>query len=153
MTTRQSLLATMITSTTYGTWLPGDLRGYVDDGVILPGDPTLWERARGRMVGEPVLLTTNEQDMAFEALVAAADEFGYRLLAVSIESWHMHVLLSHGLDTVAVAAGRLKTRVRQTIGRGRVWTAGYDKRYCFREDVVEARRDYIRRHRGHRSIG
>jgi len=43
MSATQNLLATMVTTTTYGTWLPGDVRGYVDDGVILPGDPTLLE--------------------------------------------------------------------------------------------------------------
>jgi hypothetical protein len=39
-------LATMITMTTYGTWLRGDYRGWVDDGRILPPDPILEEAAR-----------------------------------------------------------------------------------------------------------
>jgi len=32
-------LAIMVTSTTYGTWLRGDKRGWVDDGRILPSLP------------------------------------------------------------------------------------------------------------------
>jgi len=152
MAWQPNLLATMITTTTYGTWLPGDLRGYVDDGVILPGDPQLLEKSRGRMLGEPVFLTEAEQAVVFDALIAAAAEFDYVLHAASVESWHMHVLISHGADKVSAVAGRLKTRMRQAVERGRIWTAGYDKRFCFTEREVAARVDYIRRHAGYRLL-
>ena len=142
----------MITTTTYGTWLPGDLRGYVDDGKILPGDPEVWDRAQTRMRGEPVLLSETEQLAALDALIEAGNEFGYELHAVSIESWHAHVLVSHGSDKVATVAGRLKTRMRQAVDRGRVWTTGYDRRYCFTEADVAARSNYIQRHNGYRPI-
>jgi hypothetical protein len=65
----------------------------------------------------------------------------------------MHLLITHGHDRAATVAGRLKTRVRQAVGRGRIWTAGYDKRYCFTDEDVYARIRYIQRHAGHRPIG
>ena len=34
-------LAILFTFTTYGTWLRGDARGWVDDGILVPPDPTL----------------------------------------------------------------------------------------------------------------
>jgi hypothetical protein len=148
----QHLLATMITTTTYGTWPPGDLRGYVDDGVILPGNPQLLDRSRKLMKSEPVILSAAEQAALFEAIQRAANEFQYALLEISIESWHAHWLIDHGFDDVEKMAGRLKTRMRQAIGRGRIWTEGYDARFCFDQDVVDARRDYIRRHRGWRPL-
>jgi hypothetical protein len=148
----QNLLATMITTTTYGTWLPGDLRGYVDKGVILPGDPVLLELASKLMTGEPVYLTEDEQHIAFDALVRAADEFGYDLLEASIESWHAHWLIDHKFDAVEVMVGRLKSRMRQQVDRGRIWTRGYDARYCFDDDSKNGRRQYIRRHRGWRPM-
>jgi len=150
--TGRKLLATMITTTTYGTWLPGDLRGYVERGVILPGDPDRLDEARQRMARDPVLLSPTDRDTAFAAMLAAATEFDYRLLAVSIESWHLHMLLDHGYDNVASAAGRLKTRMRQAVGRGRIWTESYDKRFCFDDATVHHRRDYINRHHGARPI-
>ncbi len=148
----QNLLATMFTATTYGTWLPGDLRGYVDDGVILPGDPALLQHSHALMTDKPVYLSGAEQVVGFEALRVACAEFGYELLAVSIESWHAHVLLDHGYDETFKAVARIKTRVRQASNRGRIWTAGYDKRYCFTEAQVEARINYIARHAGYRSL-
>ncbi len=33
--------AIMFTMTTYGTWLRGDRRGWVDDGIVFPADPDL----------------------------------------------------------------------------------------------------------------
>lgn len=75
------LLATMTTATTYGTWLPGDTRGYVEDGQVLPGDPEGWERAHEQMLGTLVLLTQREQGTELTALTAATSEFSYRLKA------------------------------------------------------------------------
>jgi hypothetical protein len=148
----QNRLATMVTTTTYGTWLPGDLRGYVKNGVILPGDPDLLERSRSRLKSPPVYLSAAEQDAAFRALVHAAREFQYTLLAASIESWHAHWLIDHAFDDVEVMVGRLKTRMRQALNCGRIWTSGYDARYCFDRETVDARRRYIRNHRGWREV-
>jgi len=151
-TTQQHLLATMITTTTYGTWLPGDLRGYVDRGVILPADPDHLQRARRLLKSDPIYLTPGDQDTLFDALQRAAHEFDYTLFAASIESWHAHWLIDHAFDAVEVMVARLKTRMRQALDRGRLWTAGYDARFCFDEDAVEARRNYIRRHHGSRLV-
>ncbi len=45
---RHRILGVMFTMTTYGTWLRGDSRGYVEDGVTYPADPAkqLMDRAR-----------------------------------------------------------------------------------------------------------
>jgi len=42
-------IATMLTMTTYGTWLRGDKRGWVEDGIIFPPDPVLEIADRARM--------------------------------------------------------------------------------------------------------
>jgi len=99
-----------------------------------------------------VYLSTAEQSAAFDSLQDAVHEFQYKLLAVSIESWHVHWLIDHGYDAVATMVGRLKTRMRQHLKRGRIWTQGYDARYCFTEREVQARCRYIQRHRGCRKI-
>lgn len=125
----RDLLATMITTTTYGAWLPGDMRGYVENSSVLPANTELLDHAKGLMEDDPVYLTADEQARAFEALQHGAAEFEYILHAASIESWHAHFLVSHGAYAAWAVAGRLKTRMRQEVARGRIWTAGYDKRY------------------------
>jgi hypothetical protein len=48
--------AVLITLTTYGTWLRGDVRGWVDDGVVFPADPVLEGADRDRMKWPEYLL-------------------------------------------------------------------------------------------------
>ena len=78
----------LITWTTYGTWLPGDPRGFQTwqghEFVPPParyaklGEPTYnladyaerYDNARRTMVGEPVRLSTDQQRIALGAIVA-----------------------------------------------------------------------------------
>ena len=46
-------LGIMFTISTYGTWLRGDARGWVDDGVVFPPDPQLEAADRDRMKYPP----------------------------------------------------------------------------------------------------
>ena len=147
-----NVLATMVTTTSYGTWLPGDARGYVADGQILPGDPKLLDRARSLLAHAPVYFDDAEQDALLDALCDAAVEFGYRLTDVSVESWHLHWLASHGYDLVSTMVGRLKTRMRQALDRGRIWTEGYCHRCLYAPEEIEQCRRYIARHRGCRML-
>ena len=142
------VLATMVTTTSYGTWLPGDARGYVENGKILPADPKRYDQARQRLVGDPVHFTAGQQGCLFEALRRAAIEFGYRLTDVSLESWHVHWILDHGFDPVKDMVGRLKTRIRQALAIGRVWTDGYCHRCFDDEGSLVTARAYIGRHPG-----
>ncbi len=143
-----------VTTTSYGSWLPGDLRGYVRRGMILPGDPELLEMSRGLLKGEPVRISFNEREILFDALRAACDEFGYRLSDVTIESWHVHLVLFHGEDKIAIVMGRLKTRMRQALARGRIWTEGYCASHCSTKWRSRKVQEYIARHEGCRmSVG
>lgn len=144
----QRVLATMVTTTSYGTWLPGDLRGYVQDGVILPGEPKLLDHAKALMSQAPVYFTPPQIIVLDHAIRAAADEFGYVLTDLSIESWHLHWIVDHGFDPVRVMAGRFKTRMRQMINQGRIWTKGYCARCLDTEEELQIARAYIRRHKG-----
>ncbi len=80
------MTVTFITTTSHGTWLPGDLRGYVRKGITLPGDPKLLEQSRKLLKGNPVYFNERERDSLFDALADACNEFNYRLSDVAIES-------------------------------------------------------------------
>lgn len=64
-----NLLATMITTTSYGTWLAGDLRGYVESGKILPGNPERLKLSKHRMLSAPVYFNEQEQLNCFMLLL------------------------------------------------------------------------------------
>lgn len=139
---------TFVTTTSYGSWLPGDLRGFVRHGITLPGDPTLLQLSRQLMTSSTVYFSATESDRLFESLQAACGEFEYRLSDVAVESWHVHWILAHGDDRIEKVIGRLKTRMRQAIARGRIWTEGYCAEPLFDALAIEQARDYVARHDG-----
>jgi len=146
------VLASFVTTTTYGTWLPGDTRGYVDHGRILPANPPKHRANRDRMHGPTVHLTSKQQDVVFQALVDASHEFHYVLLDAAVEAWHLHWIVAHGFDAMATVVRRLKNRMRQALGVGRLWTRGYLAVPLYTEHTLQAKRAYIARHAGCRMM-
>lgn len=141
-----------VTTTSYGTWLPGELRGYVRKGQQLPGDPKLLELSRKLLKRDPVHFSSIDRDRLFDALVNACAEFQYRLSDVSIESWHLHWIMFHGDEPIEIGVAQLKTRMRQALARGKVWTEGYCAEPLFDNAAVEQAQEYISRHNGCRMI-
>jgi hypothetical protein len=139
---------TFVTTTSHGTWLPGDLRGYVRKGITLPGDQKLLELSRQLLKGDPVYFNERERDALFGALVDACNEFDYRLSDVTVESWHLHWIVWYGDDAIETMAGRLKTRMRQKLARGRIWTEGYCGEPLYDDAAIMQAQEYIANHAG-----
>jgi REP element-mobilizing transposase RayT len=144
-------LVNFVTTTSYGSWLPGDARGYIQRGELLPASPALEQHAHSLLKHKPVLFTHDERDGLERALLAACEEFGYHLFDLSIESWHLHWIARHD-DDARFMIGRLKNRMRQRLNHGRIWTKGYWHRELRTEEELLIARPYIRRHPGCRII-
>lgn len=147
------VLATMVTTTSYGTWLPGDARGYVARGQILPPNPRLHAYAKSLLAQPPVYFAPCQQIALFHAIRDAAEEFSYRLTDITVESWHLHWIVGHGYDPVDTMVGRLKNRMRQALTQGRIWTKGYCHRCLYTLHDLNTARQYIARHGGRRMLG
>jgi hypothetical protein len=93
----------------------------------------------------------SEQLDLFDALVHAADEFGYLLSDAVIESTHVHWIIGHD-DEMEIMVGRLKNRMRQRLNRGRIWTAGYCGFELRTLKALQQAREYLAQHRGARLI-
>jgi len=138
-------LATFVTTTSYGTWLPGDKRGYVDNGQIYPSRRYLNAHVEKTLSGPKVTFSSLEQQRLFQFLQDAAAEFGYALTDAVVEATHLHWIIGRD-DAVDEMAGRLKNRMRQRLDRGRIWTKGYSHRLLFDEDALEGARKYLLKH-------
>jgi hypothetical protein len=142
------LLATMFTITTYGTWLRGDRRGWVDDGTIFPANPTLEAADRARMRHAPFVLAPDEL-LRVGALVGESlqSRLKQRLLAMAVQTWHLHCVVAASDEQPPMIVKCAKDAVRWGLRPNRpIWTDGYDKRYCFDERSVASRIDYVERH-------
>lgn len=141
-------LATMLTMTTYGTWLRGDKRGYVEDGKILPADPDLESEDRTRMK-HPVYLFPRDRLLEVGAFIGESltTRLHVAIHALHVGTWHAHIVIGHTNHNIADIAKCAKEAARYGLRPGRpIWTEGYDKRFCFDDRAVIARIRYVQRH-------
>ena len=143
-------LAIMFTVTTYGTWLRGDARGWIDDGRLMPPDPRREHMDRRRMKHEPFMF-----DQSHGSLLAIGGAMGEGLIcrldvmiyALAVQPWHAHFVIRTPRQEVAEVAKAAKEVVRWHVRANRpIWGDGYDKRFCFDEASVWNRIRYVERH-------
>ena len=141
----------MLTWTTYGSWLPGDERGYVENGKILSGDEKILQRNKERQKSHNVKLNSKEKQIVNEAVLSEAEKIGQPIEALVVYSNHVHILTRPHQESLEEIVSRYKsitTRALWENGRtGRIWTKGYDKRFCFTEDDIKKRIQYIKNHK------
>lgn len=141
----------MITWTTYGAWLQGREEGFVKDGKVRGENVALKRDCEVKVKGSPVRLRGKEKEIVRQAIVEAAKRFKQKILAVAAHSNHVHIVAEYVDRPIGVLAGYYKNAARVALQRqgfeGRVWTRGYDKRYCFDEKSLRARVDYVRKHK------
>ena len=144
------MLGYMITWTTYGTWLQGDKRGYVKDGKIYKKNPQLEQKNKEQQASETVKLTNKQQCIVQKAVLEEACKLGQKVYSVAVFSNHVHLVVGYISDPIREIVGYYKNATRVALQKegfvGRVWTRGYDKRYCFDEKSLRARVDYVKGH-------
>ena len=151
LTPMGNTLGYMVTWTTYGTWLQGDERGWVKKGKILRASRGLEQANRERRSGDSVKLRKGQREVVRSAIVQEAERIGEKVLAMSVWSNHVHVVIEGGGKPVDKVVSRLKDAAYYALQErgveGRVWTSGYDKRFCFDEKSLRERIEYVEGHK------
>jgi hypothetical protein len=141
-------LGYMITWTTYGTWLQGDERGYVTKGKIYLPNSGLMRANKQAQLQDIVKLSRTQQRVAQAAIIEEARLHGQRLFAVAVLPTHIHIVGEYIEEPISRVVAYYKKAARialRAMGRtGKVWTRGYDKRYCFDQKTLQRRIQYVR---------
>ena len=89
------VLAYFLTWPTYGTWLPGDERGWVEyrHGWQLP-DPVRKLEAQARMTEQACLLDAEQRRLVEQTITDHCRIRGWTLHAVNCRTNHLHVVVS-----------------------------------------------------------
>ncbi len=133
-----------ITWTTYGTWLPGDPRGWkkVGEGQQTP-QPRLEEWCREKMTGTPVTLNELQRRKVEVVCREHADHRRWELHAVSARSNHVHLAVTQTSQPqwYAISLKANATRVLRTepspMKSEKVWTRGGDTQIVDGESALE----------------
>lgn len=140
----------MVTWTTYGSWLRGDERGFVANGQILPGSPEVLQADRKRQRSAGVRLNGREIRLVRQGIFSEAERIGHEVEALAVCTNHVHLVARPHSESVEELVGRYKsltTRALWQYGRqGRIWTKGYDKRFCFSDEEFAGRIKYVQNH-------
>jgi len=143
-------LAYMVTWTTYGTWLQGDKRGYVKDGRILKPDEDLEKANLRNLQKSPVRLTTIQKEIVNQAITDEAKQLGQNILAIAVCQNHIHLVIAYNGTPIESSVKHYKNAallaLRKHGHQGRVWSSGFDKRFCFDEKSLQKRIDYVNDH-------
>jgi hypothetical protein len=143
-------LAYFITWTTYGTWLPGDHRGWnrKDLPGIQPGNPNL-ERAAKRMMSESsFLMNDRHREIVDQTIRRHCEIRKWHLHAVNPRTNHVHVVVTaRGYDPKTVreqfqawCTRKLKEVVSD---RKHFWTEGGSGRFVNTEEELERAIQYV----------
>ena len=146
----RKVIGYLVTWTTYGTWVQGDKREYVKNGKILPGDSELEKANKRRQLKNAVKLNRGQKEIVKRAILERAKMIGQEVLAIAVRSNHVHIVVNRIDKTIEeVVAGykRVATKVLNDRGfEGRVWTTGFDKRFCFDEKELGSKITYVKKH-------
>ena len=140
----------MITWTTYGTWLQGGEKGFVKDGKVRGENIAIKKDCEKKLEGKPVRLSRNEKNIVRDAILEAAKRFRQKICAIAAYSNHVHIVAEYVGVPISVLVGYYKSAGRVALKeygfKGKVWTKGFDKRFCFSEKDLRTRVDYVNRH-------
>jgi REP element-mobilizing transposase RayT len=157
----------MLTSTTYGTWLPGDERGSVTTVHDEPGPrkrhnspgspideamPGLRRSAQAALKSAPIYLTREQADVLLAQFQETAKYRQWQLLAVAIMANHFHLVVGVPGDPEPDTLLRdFKSYGSRALNRrwskpasGTWWTEGGSKRKKADERALRAAIEYVR---------
>jgi REP element-mobilizing transposase RayT len=140
----------MITWTTYGTWLQGGEKGFVKNGKVRGENIAIKKDCEKKLEHKPVRLGRREKEIVRNAIIGAAKRFEQKILAIAVCSNHVHIVCEYVDVPINVIVSYYKNAGRVALKEcgfeGRVWTKGYDKRFCFSEKDLRTKVDYVNKH-------
>jgi len=151
-------LAYFLTWTTYGTWLPGDERGWVEKpGAFQPPNPRLEAVARSLLSEEPCVFNDEQRRLVEETIAKHCAIRGWHLHIVNCRTTHVHVIVTAPVHPKIVrdqfkawCTRRLKEQQRVSNAdpsqpvRVHWWTEGGSQRWINDEESLAAAIIYVR---------
>jgi len=140
----------MATWTTYGTWLQGSKKGYVKNGTTLKANPELEKSNEESLKHNKIKIPKSLRITVKNAILKEAEEVGQKVYAIAVCSNHVHIVVESIGERCGYSVGRFKKAATKALRKygfnDKVWTKGFDKRYCYSEQELEKKIKYVQRH-------
>ena len=141
-------IAYFITWTSYGTWLPGDERGWWRQGKWHQANELFREMAASEMKESPFILSREDRDIVEQTIAKHCEIRGWNLHTARARTNHVHVVVTapgYKPETVRDQFKAWCTRKLKPThpGRERFWTEGGSRRWINHENDLEAAIVYV----------
>ena len=144
------MIGFMATWTTYGTWLQGDKRGYVKNATVLEPNEALEKSNEELLKHEKVKIPKSIREIVKNAILKEAAAMNQNVYAIAVQSNHVHIVVESIGRTCGYSVGRFKKSATIALRKhgfsGKIWSKGFDKRYCYHRSELEAKIEYVEKH-------
>ena len=148
-------LAVFLTWRTYGTWLPGDERGWVDERRhgfgenMHRADYRLAQAAQGLMRAAPMELSSGQRELIDQVIREACAFRDWPVIALNVRTNHVHLVVASTTEPRKML-NLLKTRVSTLVRHAGIipadrplWSRGGSTRMLFSEESLAQAVDYV----------
>jgi len=144
------IIAYFITWNTYGTWIPGDARGWRKrvQGEML-SRPLLETWCKDRLIHAPVILQPHDRQTVQDACREHCTRRDWKLLAVNARTNHVHLVVS-AFEKLVTVRDQLKAnctrRLRiqeKPLSVAKTWSTGGDCEVIDNDDDLETVIRYV----------
>ncbi len=143
-------IALFLTWTTYGTWLPGDQRGWNrrGDHEALGPNPLLEEINATRMKEPEFILTPADRESVARTIRKHCEIRDWKLHAFAVRSNHVHVVVTAPDYPGNAVRDQLKAWCSRILkgnhpGRKRFWTEGASCRWINKDNDLATAIEYV----------
>jgi len=146
----KKIIGYMVTWTTYGSWLQGDKRGYVKNGRVLAQNDKLKSANQRQQKYPTVKLNTEQKQIVEDTITEEARRINHKIFAIAVCSNHVHIVAGVSEESIEQAVHRYKysatLALRKFGSQGKIWSKGFDKRFCFTGRELENKVRYVQSH-------
>ena len=116
----------------------------------MDGDEHIYSLCKKLQKSPAVKLTSKEKTVVHQTIITEAERTGQQVEALAVCSNHVHLAARWSYHPIGKIVSRYKNAAMfalHNLGRsGRIWTRGYDRRFCFTEDELARRIKYVKNH-------
>ena len=144
------MIGYMVTWTTYGSWLQGEKKGYVKNGRVLAQNDRLKLTNQRQQKYPTVKLNTEQKQIVENTIIEEARRINHKIFAVVVCSNHVHIVAEVSEESIEQVVHRYKYSATLALRKfgilGKIWSKGFDKRFCFTDSELENKVGYVRSH-------
>ena len=100
---------------------------------------------------DKILIPKTLRKTVENAILKEAEQIGQKVYAIAVCSNHVHIVIEATDERCGYSVGRFKRAATKALREygfvEKVWTKGFDKRYCYNQNDLETRIKYVQSHK------